>query len=184
MINADIENLKYPVGRPQFPHDISKEDLTGWIETLEKFPFEVFQMTKDLTEKQLSWAYRPEGWSIRQLVHHVVDSHLNSYIRFKWSLTEDTPTIKAYFEDRWAKLPDSRSGAIEMSQTFLDGLHERWVYLLKSMSDEDYNRSFTHPETGKKVSLKRNLALYDWHCRHHLAHIQLALEFEGQYIQS
>lgn len=183
MIDTDIENLKYPLGKPVFPQNISQSHIDKWIATIEKFPFEVFQITSELKEQQLSWAYRQEGWSIRQLVHHCADSHLSSFIRFKWTLTEESPTIKAYFEDRWAQLPDSKMAPITPSQTLLNGLHERWTFLMKKMTSEDWQKSFTHPETGKEINLKRNLAIYDWHCRHHLAHIQLALELEGKYVQ-
>ncbi len=182
-INTDIENLRFPIGKFNPPEDISPEDIKSWIDTIENFPFEVFRITNELTEEQLLWAYRPEGWSIRQLVHHCTDSHMNSFIRFKWALTEDTPTIKAYFEDKWAKLPDSRSGPVTSAQTMLDGLHERWVFLLRSLTNEDLKKTFIHPESGKEIPLDQNIALYAWHCKHHLAHMLLALEFEGKYRQ-
>ncbi len=182
-IKTDIENLKYPVGKFQRPEIVDRERISGWVKTIREFPFKVFDITHDLTDDKLSWAYRPEGWSIRQLVNHCADSHMHSFIRLKWTLTEDSPTIKAYHEGLWAKLPDSTTGSIKPALMMLDGLHERWVSLLEARDIADFNKYFIHPETGKETPLGVNTALYAWHCEHHLAHIQLALEFEGKYLQ-
>jgi uncharacterized damage-inducible protein DinB len=122
-----------------------------------------------LNDAQLDTPYRDGGWTVRQLVHHLPDSHANSYVRFKLGLTEDWPTIKPYDEAAWANLPDSRA-PILTSLMFLDGLHKRLVSVLESMSEEDFQRGFTHPERGR-MTLAVNLALYDWHSRHHVAHI-------------
>ena len=183
-INTDIENLRFPVGKFSWPNSSSHEDFKGWIKTLHEFPFEIFNLTSDLNTKQLSWAYRPDGWSIRQLVHHCADSHMNSFIRYKWALTEDSPKIKAYFEDRWANLPESLVGDVKAPLSMIDGLHERWVTLINSLSEKELEKVFVHPETGKETRLWDNTALYAWHCNHHMAHIRLALEFEGQYKQN
>ena len=125
---------------------------------------------KGLSEQQLDTPYRPEGWTVRQVAHHVPDSHLNSYIRFKLALTEQEPTIKPYDEDRWARLADTPTTPVEVSLALLDSLHDRWVRLLRSLRPEDWKRTFRHPELGP-VSLEKNLALYAWHGRHHVAHI-------------
>jgi uncharacterized damage-inducible protein DinB len=141
-----------------------------FIATIENAPTELRKAVDRLAESQLETRYR--NWTIRQIVHHITDSHVNSYVRFKWALTEDQPTIKAYDDGRWAALPDSRNGDIRAPLALLDGLHIRWVLLLRSMSDADFTRSFVHPETGKTMSLSSALCYYAWHCRHHAAQIQ------------
>jgi uncharacterized damage-inducible protein DinB len=133
---------------------------------------------KGLSEQQLDTPYREGGWSVRQVVHHVPDSHLNSYIRFKWALTEDEPTIKPYAEDRWARLADSKVTPIEVSLTLLDSLHRRWSDLLHSLRGEDWKRKLRHPEAGV-LTLDKMLALYAWHGRHHVAHITSLREKMG-----
>ena len=125
-----------------------------------------------LNDKQLDTPYRPEGWTLRQVVHHVVDSHINSYIRFRWTLTEDHPTIKAYEQTSWAVLPDAQSAPVELSLQLLEALHARWIVLLRSIREEDWKKAYLHPETQKSVPLDINLALYAWHGKHHTAHIQ------------
>lgn len=131
-----------------------------------------------LSPQQLDTRYRPQGWTVRQVVHHVPDSHMNAYIRFKLALTEDAPTIKTYHEDLWAELADSRSTPVETSLTLLETLHERWVALLRSLKDEDWKRSFRHPELGP-MPLDANLALYAWHGAHHTAHITTLRQRNG-----
>ena len=131
-----------------------------------------------LSAEQLDTPYRPGGWTVRQVVHHVPDSHMNSYVRFRLALTEDEPTIKPYDESRWAELADSRTARIETSLALLESLHERWVLLLRSLSPADFRRQFRHPELGV-VSLEKNLALYAWHGRHHVAHITSLRERMG-----
>ncbi len=129
-----------------------------------------------LNEDQLNTPYRPDGWTVKQVVHHVVDSHMNSYIRFKWALTEDNPTIKAYFEERWAELPDSAETPVAISLNMLEALHYRFVILLKSLTAEDWDRTFVHPEHNQSFTLKMTVALYAWHSKHHLAHITKLIE--------
>ena len=133
-------------------------------------------MVKDLNDEKLKNKYRPDGWTIKQVVHHCADSHINSFVRFKLALTEDVPAIKPYFEDRWAELSDSLSNDISDSIQILNSLHNKWVLLLRSLTVEQLHREFFHPETNKKISLKENIGLYAWHCNHHLAHIQLAIK--------
>jgi uncharacterized damage-inducible protein DinB len=125
---------------------------------------------RGLSETQLDTEYRPGGWTVRQVVHHMPDSHLNSYVRFKLALTEDEPTIKPYAEDRWAELADSKATPVEVSLTLLDSLHDRWVRLLRPLGEEEWKRTFRHPSLGP-MTLEKTLALYAWHGRHHVAHI-------------
>jgi hypothetical protein len=180
-LNSDLEVLKYPIGKYQTPDIISEEHLSHWIRTIRDFPFVLYQRSVEITDEQLRWSYRPNGWSIRQLIHHCADSHLNSFIRFKWALTEETPTIKAYDEGRWASLTDGIKSPISASLTLLDGLHERWVILLESLTSKQLHQTFIHPESKNEISLMENIGLYAWHCEHHLAHIHFALEFEAKY---
>ena len=163
-------NLQYPIGKFLTPKNISAEQLADWINQIQTLPQKLRLEVQDLMEMQLDTPYRPEGWTVRQVVHHLPDSHLNSYIRFKLTLTEDKPTIRPYFEDRWAELPDSKA-SIEISIRLLEALHERWVVLLKSMTTGDFEKMFVHPEYGKEYPLKEVVALYAWHGNHHLAHI-------------
>ncbi|MGE5943294.1 MAG: YfiT family bacillithiol transferase [Flavobacteriales bacterium] len=171
-----LQNLKYPIGKFNFPENVTKAYIDDCISILEHFPERLEILVKNLTDKQLDTPYRLEGWTIRQTVHHISDSHHHSYSRFKWALTEDKPMIKAYHEDRWAELVDSKSAPIEMSLHHLKAIHFKLVYLLKRLSDEDLNKSFIHPETKSEVSLKRNIGLYAWHSNHHYAHIENLLK--------
>ena len=166
-----LEELKYPIGKTKLPDPIDQNDIRIWIKTLAEFPNRLETLVKGLNEDQLDTPYRDGGWTIRQVVHHLVDSHTNSYIRFKWTLTEDEPVIKAYYEDRWAELTDSRNAPIEMSLRALDTLHQKWVYLLQHLDGSQLKRCFIHPESNKKVSLEQNIGIYAWHSEHHYAHI-------------
>lgn len=173
--SADLNSLRYPTGTYKKPDHASAELIQSWIDTIESFPKNIDTLTRSLDEETLSRTYRPGGWTIRQLVHHCADSHMNAFIRFKLSMTEDIPTIKSYFEDRWAELPDSLSAPASDSLKLLTGLHSRWSVLLRSMSEGDLNRELFHPDHNKRISLWGMLGLYAWHCNHHLAHIKLAL---------
>lgn len=166
----DTPDLRYPVGKFKFPDTVSPEERIQFIREIEATPARLRAAIAGLSDSQLDTPYRPGGWTVRQVVHHVPDSHLNSYIRFRWALTEDEPNIKTYHEDRWAELPDARTAPVEVSLALLESLHKRWAALLWSLSDEDWKRSFRHPELGP-VSLEKNAALYAWHGRHHAAHI-------------
>lgn len=168
----DIEHLKYPIGKYHRPEVITEEQKQQWIEDIAIAPENLRKAAKGMSDAQFDTPYRDGGWTVRQVLHHVPDSHLNAYTRFKLALTEDTPTIKPYFEDRWAKLEDSRVTPVEVSITILDALHKRWVLLLKSMSPNDFKRTYIHPEHGKEFSLEGILGMYAWHGKHHLAHIQ------------
>ena len=170
MQSDPLEHFKYPIGRVNIPDIITDKDIQKWISLLDSFPRKMRLITKNLSEEQLDTPYREGGWTIRQVVHHVVDSHYNSYIRFKWTLTEDKPVIKAYYEDRWAELDDYKA-PIELSLKALESLHDKWVYLLKGLSKDELKRVFIHPETNEEVTLEKNIGIYAWHSKHHYAHI-------------
>jgi DinB superfamily len=166
----DVSDLRYPVGKFNFPNTVTPEDRVKFVGQIADTPARLKAAIAGLSDQQLDTAYRPGGWTVRQVVHHVPDSHLNSYIRFRLALTEDQPTIKTYHEDLWAELPDARTAPAELSLVLLESLHRRWVALLGSLSEEDWKRSFRHPELGL-ISLEKNAALYAWHGRHHVAHV-------------
>ena len=172
MISGD---LRYPIGKFECPEKINQEHIENWLQTIEDFPQKLEVLVKDLSEDQLDTPYRKDGWTIRQVVHHCYDSHHNSYTRFKWALTEDAPIIKAYFEDRWAELPDTTLAPISLSLNSLKALHAKWVYLLKSLKSEELCKYFIHPESNNKVYLDENIGIYAWHCNHHFAHIEQLL---------
>jgi hypothetical protein len=167
-----MEHLKFPIGKVDIPNEITPTHITNWIADIEEFPTKIQHLVQHLSKEQLDTPYRNGGWTVRQTVHHCGDSHVNSYIRFKWTLTENKPTIKAYFEDRWAEIFDTKKAPIELALHFIHALHAKWVYLLKGLSEEELNKTFIHPESGDTVSLKQNIAIYAWHCNHHYAHIE------------
>jgi hypothetical protein len=171
-----MEELKYPIGNFIAPVKYTNEFISIWINDLELFPSHLSKLVYPLTKEQLLLTYRPEGWSIAQVVHHCADSHLNSFIRFKLSLTENEPIIRPYFEDRWAELPDGMSLDVTDSLIIIKGLHAKWVSLLKSLTTEDLGRVFIHPEHNTKVTLAENVGIYAWHCNHHLAHVEMGLK--------
>jgi len=173
-----LEQLKYPIGKAKIPEVITEMDIQKWIKILDSFPIKMRLITQNLTEEQLDTPYRPDGWTIRQVVHHVVDSHFNSYIRFKWALTEEKPVIKAYREELWAELHDYNA-PIELSLKALESLHAKLVYLIQGLSQKDLKRTFIHPESQKEVSLKKNIGIYAWHSQHHYAHIENLLQRKG-----
>ncbi len=179
MIATEIENLKYPVGKFKAPDSFSKQLIEEWIQTIDELPRKLKATVKNFNDMQLDTPYRDGGWTVRQVVHHLADSHLNSYMRFKLALTEDTPTIKPYFEERWAELDDAKNAPVEISVSLLEALHSRWVYFLRKMTDEDFKKKFHHPESKRDFELRTILALYAWHCRHHLAHITSLAERKG-----
>jgi uncharacterized damage-inducible protein DinB len=166
----EAPDLRYPVGKFTFPSTVSPDDRTKFFRQISDAPARMRAAVTGLSDDQLNTPYRPGGWTVRQVVHHVPDSHLNSYVRFRLALTEDDPPIKAYYEDRWAELPDARTAPVEDSLALLESLHRRWGALLGSLTDQDWKKTFKHPELGP-VSLEKNAALYAWHGRHHVAHI-------------
>ncbi len=167
-----LEELKYPIGKANIPENITKKNIESWISDIERFPHELEFLVRDLSENQLETTYREGGWTIRQVIHHCYDSHHNSYMRFKWALTEEQPIIKAYYEERWAELLDSKHSPILLTIDALKGLHAKWVYLLRMLTDKDLGKSFVHPDGKQAVSLKKNIGIYAWHCQHHFAHIE------------
>jgi hypothetical protein len=171
MDNTDFEQLRYPIGKFAVPDNFSSAYIAQSIETIASFPGRLRKEVAQLSEAQLQTPYRAQGWNVRQVVHHCADSHMNCFIRIKWALTEERPTIKFYYEDRWSEMEDNRTMPIEPTLNLLDGLHYRLAFLMKGMSVEDLERSYIHPEYGKEFRLKEVIGLYAWHCEHHLAHI-------------
>jgi hypothetical protein len=167
----DIEHLKYPIGKFNQPDTITASNIAQWIDDIAAFPARITKETIALTNAQLDTYYRPDGWTIRQVIHHCADSHINSFIQLKLALTEEQPTIKPYFEERWAELLDSKNMPIAPSLQIIEGLHERWTVVLKNLTESDFERIFIHPEQGRKVRIDEYIGLYAWHCNHHLAHI-------------
>jgi len=165
-----MDDLRFPVGKFHYDGSLNEEQKQAFLDQIALTPANLRAAVRGLSESQLDTAYRPEGWSVRQVVHHVPDSHLNSYVRFKLALTEDDPTIKPYEEARWAELADTKSTPVEVSLTLLDSLHDRWMRLLRSLTPEQWKRTFRHPDLGP-MTLEKSLALYAWHGRHHVAHI-------------
>ncbi|PWJ39154.1 YfiT family bacillithiol transferase [Sediminitomix flava] len=177
----DLKALQYPIGEFVSPENIDDKQVKEWIEDIALFPSRLIELVEELKDDELAYIYRPEGWSILQLIHHCADSHMNSFIRFKLALTEDTPTIRPYLEDKWAKCPDTLEMPIETSLQILTGLHARWSHLLNRLTEEGLKRTFVHPEHGKQFSLAEAIGMYAWHCYHHLAHVSLALKFKGEF---
>ena len=175
MNEINLKKLQYPIGEFKLPDIINNEDINSWINDIDKFPSELKKLTSNLSTVELNWKYRAGGWTIRQIVHHCADSHINSYVRFKLTLTEDLPTIRPYYEDRWAEVSDSLEYDIQNSLDILTALHNKWVKLLRRLSSEELNREFIHPEQTNRISLKENIGIYAWHSNHHLEHIKLAL---------
>jgi hypothetical protein len=170
--------MKYPVGKFERPELVTPEMRHEYLAILEAAPAAFRAAVKGLDDRQLDTPYRDGGWTVRQVIHHMPDSHMNSYMRFRWALTEEAPAVKGYPEDKWAELFDARSAPIEPSLALLENLHFRWVMLLKSLTDADFARTFVHSELGP-VRLDTNLALYAWHSRHHTAHITQLRERMG-----
>jgi uncharacterized damage-inducible protein DinB len=166
----DHPDFRYPVSKFRFPESIGREDRNTFLEQIAAAPMRLRAAVAGLGDSELETPYRPGGWTVRQVVHHLPDSHLNSYTRFRLALTEDQPAIKPYQEDRWAELPDARTAPVEVSLRLLECLHSRWLGLLRSLSEDQWKRAFRHPDLGL-VSLEQNAALYAWHGRHHVAHI-------------
>ena len=171
-------DLRYPIGRFKRPERLTEEQRTLHIGEIEKTPAQLSAAIGGLNPEQLDTPYRPGGWTVRQIVHHLPDSHMNSYMRFRLALTEEEPIIKPYDEARWAELADAKTSPVEPSLALLENLHKRWVILLRSLASSDWDRTFRHPEIGL-MRLDQNLALYGWHGRHHVAHITSLRERQG-----
>ena len=165
-----MSDPRFPVGKFQYDGPPNEEQKQVFLGEIARTPANLRAAVHGLSKAQLDTEYRPGGWSLRQVIHHVPDSHLNAYVRFKLALTEDDPTIKPYAEDRWAELADTKATPVEVSLALLDSLHDRWVRLLRALTDEEWKRTFRHPELGP-MTLEKTLALYAWHGKHHVAHI-------------
>lgn len=165
-----MNDLRYPIGPFRPKPSISDDERIRMIDQISATPALVSEAVRGLDDGQLDTPYRPEGWTIRQVVHHLADSHMNSYMRFKLTLTENQPTIRAYDQKLWAELPEARSGPVDVSLALLDALHKRWVLVLKSLTAHDFAKTLNHPESGI-LNLDHMLQLYSWHGTHHTAHI-------------
>lgn len=165
-----MEELRYPVGKFDFSAEVADAQISDLVHQIEALPNLLKDSLEDLSEEQLNSPYRPGGWTIRQVVHHIADSHINSYIRFKLAATEECPTIKPYDENKWANLEDAANMPVDVSLRLIESLHQRWVYFLKSLTADQLNLTFRHPEIGE-VSIKKAISLYAWHGNHHLGHI-------------
>ncbi len=170
-MNATVD-LRYPIGRFSTPASVAAADRAAWLEEIATLPGNLRKAIEGLTGEQLDTPYRDGGWTVRQVVHHLADSHIHSYTRFRLALTEEEPKIKPYEEGRWAALHDATSAPPELSLTLLEALHARWVLLMRSLGEEEWLRAFRHPEHGRLFTLHETLAMYAWHSRHHVAHIE------------
>ena len=179
MEQNELEKLRYPIGKFARPEIIDQDLIDQWINALEEFPDKLRALVSNLNEEQLATPYRPGGWQVRQLVHHIADSHHNSYIRFKWGLTEDKPIIKVYDEKKWAELGDSRKAPISLSLDHLEAVHRKLVFLLRATGSEELKREFIHPEGQVTTSLEENIGRYVWHGNHHYTHIANLIQQEG-----
>ncbi len=176
-----MEDLQFPIGKCPKHEQIDEQDLAKWMNTIKTFPHEVEHLVNSLEAEAYLYRYRPGGWTISQVVHHCADSHMNSYMRFKLALTEENPSIKPYEEAEWAKMKDANEIDLSASLSLLKGLHHRWYVFLNNMSTLDWEKCFYHPESEDLVRLDKNLGIYDWHCRHHLAHIKLAINSKSTF---
>lgn len=171
---TDLDELRYPVGQFNPRPTLSHAERAELVEEIAHFPAQFRDLVEDLLEATLDTQYRPGGWTVRQVVHHVPDSHMQGYVRFKLAMTENNPTIRTYDQGAWGETSDARTAPIEFSLDLLDALHERWVFLLNSLKDSDFSRTYRHPEMGD-VSLDTTIQLYAWHGRHHTGHVRLVV---------
>ena len=169
-----LDAFKYPIGEFTFPSSpLDAHARAACIDTIARTPAAMREAVAGLTDAELDTPYRPGGWTIRQVVHHVPDSHMHSYLRMKFALTEEAPLVKAYDEDRWSKLPDAQSAPVSLSLDLLDALHRRWVVFLQGLTEQDFLRTLVHPDHGQ-IALYQVLADYAWHGPHHVAHVRNA----------
>ena len=175
-----MSDLRYPIGplKDHIRDRTTAEEKAAVMDEIEAAPTQLRAAVEGLDDAQLDTPYRDEGWTVRQVVHHVVDSHINAYVRFRWSLTEDGPVIKPYEEKEWARLPDAISAPVAVSLDLLDALHTRWLILLRAMGPEDFERRWSSPDFGE-LSVDVLLQIYGWHGKHHVAHITALREREG-----
>jgi len=167
----DLEKLKYPIGQFIMPDIFDENQAQIWISEIEALPAQIKKITENLSEDELKQVYRPDGWTLKQVIHHIPDSHMNAYIRFKQAITEDIPVVRPYYEERWAETEEAKNGDIKMSVMLLESLHQRWVVFLKTIKFEDYQRKYIHPSVDKELTLANMLGMYAWHGKHHLMQI-------------
>lgn len=179
MSELDIEKLKYPIGNFVTPQNYSHDQRSKDISIIKDLPHKLKQTIYNLDDAQLDTPYRPGGWTVRQLVHHLADSHMNSFIRFKLTLTEDNPTIKPYDQAAWCDMEESKKLPVNASLNILSGVHERLTAMLNAMQEDDFTKKLYHPEMEKQLTLNRMLSLYSWHSEHHLAQIKGLIERKG-----
>ena len=179
MKKETLEKLKFPIGKYIPNKKTNAKTVEQWIAEIEQFPDLLESITKNLTVEELNYKYRPNGWTVKQVVHHCADSHINSYIRFKLALTEEKPAIRPYFEDRWAELNDSQNDDITSSIALLKATHRKWVEILKNLSAHDLQKKFMHPEHGTVFNLAETIGNYAWHGNHHLAHVKNGIASKG-----
>tara|TARA_Y100000589_G_C26974969_1_gene556138 strand:+ start:207 stop:752 length:546 start_codon:yes stop_codon:yes gene_type:complete len=177
----DIEKLRFPIGKYLPNKRPDSKTIKRWIRVIDEFPISLIELTKDLSIEQLNWKYRPDGWKVKQVIHHCADSHMNAFIRFKLAITETKPIIKPYFEADWAELIDSLDDDIENSINILVSLHKKWVTLINSLNKDQLLMTFTHPEHGETFNLNETVGNYAWHSNHHLEHIRLGIKFKGKF---
>ena len=173
-----LKKLQYPIGHFECPQEINAVHIKAWISVLEMLPIRLENLVQNLTVEQLETPYRTGGWTVRQVVHHIADSHHNSYMRFKWALTEDKPLIKVYEEKEWSNLFDARTAPIQLSLSYLSALHAKLVFLLKGLSEDDLQKCYVHPVGNVVVTVAENIGKYAWHSNHHYAHIEGLLKRE------
>lgn len=171
MENTELEKLRYPIGQFIAPKNYTDKYLKDKIDEIASFPERLKKEVSALTNEQLDTTYRPEGWTIRQVIHHCADSHMNCFIRIKWALTEDVPVIKFYHEELWAELHDNTTMPIAPTLSLLEGLHYRMAFLMNNLSENDLQKSFIHPANNKQYKIEEIIGTYAWHSNHHLAHI-------------
>ncbi len=171
-----MEHLKYPIGKFEFGKSYTANENQKHIEQIGRFPVQLKNVVNQLNSSQLEKSYRPDGWTARQIIHHISDSHINAFLRVKLTLTEDTPTIKPYDQDLWANLVDGKNAPIEASVMLIEAIHQKWVYLLKTLSNDDLQKKYFHPEYNREFKLEELLALYAWHGQHHAEHLKIIVE--------
>lgn len=181
MKKANLKALKYPIGEFKMPKKISEKDIQSAIKTIAGFPGKLKKETGSLNNTAVEYRHRPGGWTIRQLVHHCADSHMNAFIRTKLAYTEKNPTVKPYDESAWANTDDAGGAPIEWSLLLIEGLHNRWASLLSELNEDDLERTYYHPEQKKEVKINQVAVLYAWHCNHHLAHIKQAKKHKNKF---
>ncbi len=176
-----MEHLKYPIGKYKTPEHLDLEQIPFWVGIIRNFPAKLIHLVENLSEEELNWKYRPDGWCIRQVVHHCADSHLNAIVRFKLALTEDVPTIKPYLEGEWAKLNEYQDNNLSSSIQILKGVHHKLSAMIEDLTEDQLKKEYYHPEHKKNLDLYFTVGMYAWHANHHLAHVEQALAAKGSY---